>query len=87
MKILYNIVGTHFEGNFVVLQIAVEQVAKKSLDVMEAVKDIGGFMQKMKVEAVESRNPDKVRIPVDEWKKGGYNLGDVISVDITNSGD
>jgi hypothetical protein len=87
MKILYTVIGNHFEGNFVVLQIAVEQVTKRSLDVMEAVKDLGGFMQQMKVEASENRNPDKVRIPRDEWNKGGYNLGDVISVDITNGGD
>lgn len=87
MKILYTVVGIHYEGGFVVLKIAVEQVAKKSLDVMEAVKDLGGFMQKMKMEASEMRDPDKVRIPVEEWKKGGYNLGDVISVDITNGGD
>lgn len=87
MKMLYTVVGNHFEGDFVVLKITVEQVAKKNLDVMEAVKDLGGFMQKMKLEAVESRNPDKVRIPVEEWKKGSYNLGDVISVDVKSSGD
>ena len=87
MKMLYTIDGSYFEGDFVVLKILVEQVAKKKLDPMEALKDMGGFIQKMKMDASEMRDPDKVRIPKDEWKKGGYNLGDVISVDITNGGD
>ena len=87
MKILYTVVGNHFEGDFAVLDISVEKVAKSKLDPMEALHDLGGFMQKMKMDASEMRNPDKVRIPRDEWKKGGYSLGDVISVDITNGGD
>ena len=82
---LYSIVGLRYVGDYVVLDIIIEQVAKKNLDVMEAVKDLGGFMQKMKTEAVEMRSPDKIRIPLGEWKKGGYNLGDVISVDVTCS--
>jgi len=85
MKMLYTVVGNHFEGAFVVLQIIVEQVAKDKLDPMVALKDLSGFIQKMKTEASEMKNPDKVRITREEWKKGGYNLGDIISVDITNS--
>jgi len=85
MRLLYTVVGTHFEGKFVVLQIVVEQIAKDKLDPMEIVKDLSGFVQKMKSEASEMRNPDKVRITRDEWDKGGYNLGDVISIDIRSS--
>ena len=85
MKLLYNVVGSYFEGDFVVLQIRVEQVASNRLDPMEALKDIGGFIQKMKADASEMKNPDKVRIPRSEWKKGGYGLGTVISVDVTCS--
>ena len=81
MYILYKINGIKAVGNRICLTIIpVEE--KKDFDTGKVLRNLGGFMENMKSQAVISRNPDQVSVTVDEYKDKGYTLGDVISVSI-----
>ena len=81
MDVLYKIIGVKAVGSRICLTVKpIEE--KKDFDTGKVLRDLGGFMENMKSQAVISRNPDQVSVTVDEYKDKGYALGDVVSVSI-----
>jgi hypothetical protein len=83
MDVLYKIIGVRSIGNRICLTLSHIQEGKE-FNTTKILSNLGGFMENMKQEATSSRNPDQISITVDEYKKGGYNLGEVISITINN---
>ena len=81
MDVLYKIVGVKAVADRILLTI--QPVDKnKDFNTTKILGNLGGFMENMKADATLSRNPDQVSITVEEFKKGFYGLGDMISVSI-----
>jgi hypothetical protein len=85
MDSLYKIVGKKLVGNGVKLIITQMDFAK-NFDTTKILRNLGGFMEEMKSDAVKSRDPDSITITREEYDKGGYELGNTISVSI-NAGE
>jgi hypothetical protein len=85
MDVLYKIIGVQAIGERVCLTLAHIKEGKE-LNPTKILGNLGGFMENMKQEAISSRNPDQVSITVDEYKKGFYSLGNMISISI-NTGE
>ena len=81
MDILYKIIGVRGIGNRICLTIIPVQEGKE-FKATKILGNLGGFMEDMKNEAVNSRNPDQISITFDEFETGKYNLGSIISISI-----
>jgi hypothetical protein len=81
MDVLYKINGIRAIGNRICLTLSHIQEGKE-FNTTKILGNLGGFMENMKQEAVSSRNPDQISITVDEYQKGKYHLGGVISISI-----
>lgn len=80
MECLYRILGTNMMGDRITLNISpIED--EKELGVKD-VMNVGKFMKTIQGKADKSRNPDKISIPIDEFNKNDYNLGDIISIKV-----
>jgi len=81
MKVLYKIVGIHGRGNEVRLSLKNEMI-KKKLNPMDALKDTQGFLQQIQESTHKEKETDHLTIPVDLWKERNYTLGNTIEVEI-----
>lgn len=81
MDILYKIVGVRTIGERVCLTCEMVKEGEK-LNTTKILGNLKGFMDDMKLDAVNSRNPDQISITKQEYDKGFYSLGDMISVTI-----
>ena len=85
MDILYKILGIKAIGDRICLTLS-HVSEKKEFNTGKILTNLGGFMESMKHEAVSSHNPDQISITLEEYQKGNYDLGNVISISI-NSGE
>jgi len=81
MDILYKVEGIRVIGDRICLTIRLVK-EKEGFDSNSVLKNLGGFMDNMKLDAINSRNPDQISISKEEYKKGGFDLGKIISVSI-----
>lgn len=81
MDVLYKIVGVKAVGNRICLSLKHVE-SDKGLSTSGIIKNPRGFMDSIKQDAMVSRNPDQVSITLDEFEKGGFNLGEVVSITI-----
>jgi len=81
MDILYKIVGVKAIGNRICLTLSMVE-GDKEFNTGKILGNLGGFMENMKLDAMSSRNPDQFSITLEEYKKGFYNLGDMVSISI-----
>lgn len=85
MDVLYKILGIRIIGSRICLTVK-HLEGDKEFNTTKILGNLGNFMNDMKQEAVSNQNPDQISITHDEYKKGCYNLGDVISVSINGKG-
>jgi len=85
MDSLYKIIGKKIVGNGIKL-ILTQMDYAKNFETTKILRNLGGFMEEMKADAVKSRDPDSITITQEEHDKGGYELGNTISISI-NAGD
>lgn len=82
---MYKIVGTKAQGEKVVLELkAVDTQGKTTVTTL--MKDPLKFLEQQKTDGLAMKNPERIKIPVDEWKKGNYNLGDMVTMNIKPMG-
>lgn len=85
MDVLYKIIGIRMIGRRICLTVKHVE-GDKELDAGKIMGNLKVFMNDMKQEAVSNQNPDQISITSEEYDKGCYNLGDVISVSIRGKG-
>ena len=79
MECLYEIKGVNTIGDRIRLVIQPCEI-KKQISTVKALSNITEFMDNMKQEANIINNPDRISIPIDEWKQYKLNIGDIITV-------
>jgi len=85
MDNLYKIIGKRIVGTGVKLILTPIEM-KNEPDTNKILRNLGGFMENMKADAIKSRNPDSLTITEAEYNKGTYELGSVITISI-NAGE
>lgn len=85
MDMICKVIGIKVVGSRVKLLINPVDVEDKEFSAMKAVKNINSFIDNMKSQAVEAKNPDCLSITIDEYKKRRYSLGDTITVSINGA--
>lgn len=85
MEMICKVVGVKAIGNKVKLFTVPVDVEDKEFSAMKAVKNINSFIDNMKSQAVEAKNPDCISITIDEYKKQRYSLGDLITIKVTGA--
>ena len=86
MDILYKVTGVRAIGDGVSLIIMPVKIEEKKLNTTKIISNLGGFMDDMKSDAIRSRNPDNITITKDEYAKGIYALGNIITISINSEG-
>lgn len=83
MKTLYEIIGTRKEGNRIRLFIKLAEIIQEGLDPSKIMTDMGGFLEKMKVDAVRQNQPESITVAMEEWERYKWNINDHIFVEVT----
>ncbi len=81
MKQLYQIAGIAAEGDYIKLVLK-KDIVKEKPSAMSALKDLGGFIEQMKMDASMVNNPDVVRIPVAEYDETKHVLGAYVQLEM-----
>lgn len=81
MDNLYTIIGKKIIGDNIQLML-VSMKPSEEVNTTKILKNLSGFMDSMKTDAVRSRNPDSITISKSEYAKGTYELGSDISISI-----
>lgn len=81
MECLYRIVGQQINGKKIKLTIIPTEPEEKILT-SGILSNIGGFIEDMKSQAMQSKNPDSISIPFDVWEKAKMGIGAVLKVNI-----
>lgn len=78
----YKIIGIKNKGKLKMLELQHESLVtvKDKVDPMEALHDIGGFVQKMRMQTEEIRVLDIIHITTDEFKKRDLHIDGVFTI-------
>jgi len=82
MKQVYEITGTRRIGEKVNLRIKEHKAVKEKPSAQDMVSNAFGFVEQMKIDAIQNNNPEMISIPYDEWKGYKWNIGDLISITV-----
>jgi len=85
MKKICKITGIKNEGKYIKILYKSDHVKNKP-GVMEAIKDLNAFQDQMQQQMILSKEPEMIRVPVDEYKKHRYSLGDTFTLDMMPGG-
>lgn len=81
MKCLYKIVGQQRVGNKIKLLILPTETEEKTTT-SSIMKNPMGFLDNIKAQAQQDRNPDSISIPYEIWESNKMQIGDAINITI-----
>jgi len=82
LKKICKIIGLKNEGEYIKILYNSDHVHEKP-SLMEAVKDLTAFQNQMQQQLSLSKEPEIIRVPIDEYKKHRYTLGDTFTIEMT----
>lgn len=77
---LWRITGNKWIGNRIYINVKPIKKENNKVDTKKALGNIGGFISDLKTEASQSKEEERFSIPKPIFKKGGWEIGNVIKV-------
>jgi len=81
MECLFKIIGLQAIGNKIKLLIVPIETEDK-ITSSGILKNPMGFIDDLKSQSIQSKNPDSISIPVDAWKERKLGIGDMLKVNV-----
>lgn len=82
MKQIYEVTGIRRIGDKVNLRIKEHKAIEQKPSTQDMMNNALGFIEKMKIDAINNNNPEMVSVPYDEWTEYKWNIGDLISINV-----
>lgn len=78
----YEITGVRKVGDKVNLRLKEHKAVEQKETTQDILQNALGYVEKMKIDAINTSSPEMIAIPYDEWKNYKWNIGDLVTVDV-----
>ena len=81
-KYQYEVIGNYKLGDEVLLKLKKNVPVKENPGFKSMLKDPSGYLEQQKIDALKSKEVEQIRIDHDYWKENGWNIGDLIEIEV-----
>ena len=82
MNTLYEVIGTREEGERVRLFLKLHEPVKIQDSPESIMGDMMGFVNKMKLDAIKTTNPEQLTVSKELWSSHKWNIGDLVAIEV-----